>query len=1175
MIEQVIISTQADTSCAEQEYQGLRGEIVSLKKQLDLLEEGTEEYTKTFTQLSNKMFEQRERTLALKNSSADLGKLLGNVSGIAGTISQGFAGATSALSLFGIESEELVKTIQKVQALESLARTFESFEDAPKKVKALINNIKGLLRGPAGTLELNVAANSGPDTKAYAQAAASAKSIQVSSAASAVSAQVSAAANSASSAASGESLPNLSKVLSTNKENSIELAKGVLFNTDSNKLTKDQLKRVGLLTNNNKVLTKVSFDKLKLDQAIAELKKNGITIDKESINGQEKIAESTEKTKTATEGATKAASGLGSTFKSIGIGLGITAAIAAVTIAITKLVDYFKKLNDSIKQSYETAIKYNEEYATAITSSTNDELSKLKVLEAGYKNLGTTKELQNKYLKDNAKYYEEIGIDVNKIIAGEQDYQKEIEKATNLLKERGKTMGIVNLLIEKYARQAELQTQVALNAQSIYNINPFNFTFVRSSIEDIGQRVTEAISLGYGNAESILKKIKADIIAENKDLLNKGLIDTTEYEKRINKVKNLTTDQISQFNAGVNTILSKIPDDTQEKMKAVGTELTLVNKTIAKLEPQVIGLFEESDKGTAAATTSLKTQSELLTDILNLRTKIQLANPIDNEYFRNLENEFDNLKESARKIFIDAINSGVDTQTALIAYNKQTDAILNAQIVFNNKYQEGVLANAKWVRDNEIRQEQEIVSIQEDKYSTVLKAVEASYKGGAIKQEEFIEDFANIQKAVGTSFKTTKEFYEYMEKEFPGANKPFTDFINNLLKDVNDNKISLEAAKKSIEDKFKIKLDIDPSSVIDLGTLSEDQFNFIQKIFEIYDTYNTVVADSNKKTRDDNRATNNQILLDNLQLNDDLYNAAVKSIEKIRNLQNIEYYKNIGSASGFDKFKRGDATFDFLIREQQAIIDTENARQLKLENDIKLIDENIKLYDKDSQAYIDAVKAKQEAEAELTQSQLTEAEAQAKINDIKFQKFMSTIDDIQTIVGEFGNAIKSIYEAQETLGLANLKKLLNARKITQDQYEKEADALSLKYAKKRQQTEIFQGLLAATSTSISAFASAMRPDSGLTWPYNLIAAGATSAAAFAAVIAQVATLRSLSVDSSTTSVNPATTSTGLGLNYSLNQQEATTQRLLNNLTDTRVYVLESDITSTQAKIREIEEMSTF
>ena len=74
-------------------------------------------------------------------------------------------------------------------------------------------------------------------------------------------------------------------------------------------------------------------------------------------------------------------------------------------------------------------------------------------------------------------------------------------------------------------------------------------------------------------------------------------------------------------------------------------------------------------------------------------------------------------------------------------------------------------------------------------------------------------------------------------------------------------------------------------------------------------------------------------------------------------------------------------------------------------------------------------------------------------------------------------------------------------------------------------------------------------------------------------MASVAQLKSLSVGN--TSVNPTSSNTGSSLNYSLNQQAATNERLMNSVTDSRVYVLESDITGTQATIKEIEEMSTF
>ena len=169
--------------------------------------------------------------------------------------------------------------------------------------------------------------------------------------------------------------------------------------------------------------------------------------------------------------------------------------------------------------------------------------------------------------------------------------------------------------------------------------------------------------------------------------------------------------------------------------------------------------------------------------------------------------------------------------------------------------------------------------------------------------------------------------------------------------------------------------------------------------------------------------------------------------------------------------------------------------------------------------------------------------------------------------------MSNIYDANETNQQNNLKRLLNARAITQEQYEQRSEDLANEYAKKRQRIEIFQGLLAATASSIGAFSSAMRPDSGIPYPYNLIAAGISSAAAFSAVIAQVATLRGLSVGD--TSSTPVQSTAGTGLNYTLQEQQVSNERLLNSLTSQRVYVLESDITSTQARVSEVQAMSIF
>ena len=192
MIDQVIIQSTADTSQAENEYVGLRKEIRNLKAELDLLEEGTAEYDATFTKLSNKMKQQQDRTMALRSSSADLGDVFSNTSKVIGGVAQGFAGATAALSLFGVENEQLLKTIQKVQAFEAIGRSFTGLEETiTKTLPALKNNIMAFFKDTS-KMKINVGVDANVtgnvqqgavqtiDSEAFEKAAKSSKDVATS-----------------------------------------------------------------------------------------------------------------------------------------------------------------------------------------------------------------------------------------------------------------------------------------------------------------------------------------------------------------------------------------------------------------------------------------------------------------------------------------------------------------------------------------------------------------------------------------------------------------------------------------------------------------------------------------------------------------------------------------------------------------------------------------------------------------------------------------------------------------------------------------------------------------------------------------------------------------------------------------------------------------------------------
>jgi hypothetical protein len=143
MIETTIV-TKVDNQQAINAQVGLRKEIRNLKLELERLDKGTEEYKSTFMKLSTAMKEQKDRMRALKNSSADLGVIIGNTTKLAAGIAGGFQAAQGAMALFGIESEDLQKTLLKVQAFASITQGLAQLEELTKVIPNLKSNISGL-----------------------------------------------------------------------------------------------------------------------------------------------------------------------------------------------------------------------------------------------------------------------------------------------------------------------------------------------------------------------------------------------------------------------------------------------------------------------------------------------------------------------------------------------------------------------------------------------------------------------------------------------------------------------------------------------------------------------------------------------------------------------------------------------------------------------------------------------------------------------------------------------------------------------------------------------------------------------------------------------------------------------------------------------------------------------
>jgi hypothetical protein len=96
------------------------------------------EGSKDFARLTNAASEAKKQMDDLNDAvrALDTGEIGGTIGKLGGAIAGGFQAATGAMALFGVESEEVEKTLLKVQAATALAQGIQSVNDLGKSFKA-------------------------------------------------------------------------------------------------------------------------------------------------------------------------------------------------------------------------------------------------------------------------------------------------------------------------------------------------------------------------------------------------------------------------------------------------------------------------------------------------------------------------------------------------------------------------------------------------------------------------------------------------------------------------------------------------------------------------------------------------------------------------------------------------------------------------------------------------------------------------------------------------------------------------------------------------------------------------------------------------------------------------------------------------------------------------------
>ena len=126
-----------DTDPAQTSVKELRAQLKALKDTMLSCEQGTEEYNQALVQAAEIQHTLKEQMEQVNAVAMDFGKIAQNSVSAIGGIVAGFQAAKATMNLFGIENENVIKALQKMQSLMAITQALPSIEKGIKAFKAL------------------------------------------------------------------------------------------------------------------------------------------------------------------------------------------------------------------------------------------------------------------------------------------------------------------------------------------------------------------------------------------------------------------------------------------------------------------------------------------------------------------------------------------------------------------------------------------------------------------------------------------------------------------------------------------------------------------------------------------------------------------------------------------------------------------------------------------------------------------------------------------------------------------------------------------------------------------------------------------------------------------------------------------------------------------------------
>lgn len=547
---------------------GLMGDIQKLRLELNGLTEGTAEYDRVAGELSKKMKIQADRMEFLRASSADFGDVVGNTAKTMAGMVGVYSAINNAIGLFAGDNEELQKTLLRVQqlmgiiqGLSAIDEGIKGFERLKANIKGYVNELKKASDATVGTANAAKLTEDGLTASTVAGATA-----QTSKGKEAVTANQK--ITESDNAATLQQIANIDKVIAAREKRIAEFEKEIEANNQAldNKLNNtnpqsiDDLVEIGDVEAVNKYNDAITRQ-IDINKEDIKIRKEQKEILQKITKEQEKATKGTGPFITGIKGIGNSLKGLGLAIKSIGkamiSSLGVFALISAAMWGIMALIDLFKKRQEEANRVTQKWIDYNTEYAKSVAGIAGSNIAKFKIIQKEWNNLNGNVKEQNKYLNEHKKQFADVFGSNKKTLQEYNDYfNKFSDNIINGYLTQAKVAAYTQLLQKNIEKSIQL------------DLTPVTFEGKYINVKGGGQVLLPKYQKNLDKAREERKKERNELKKEY-DKLIEGITTSTEKadillpftnekENTNNKTKIIKT--FTELETTYNTYIQKYKD---------------------------------------------------------------------------------------------------------------------------------------------------------------------------------------------------------------------------------------------------------------------------------------------------------------------------------------------------------------------------------------------------------------------------------------------------------------------------------------------------------------------------------------------------------------------------------------------------------------------------------------